>query len=145
MEKTVLVTGVTGTIGRDVVKLLSKNAVPVRAGVRDQTKAKKQFGADIALATFDFEDAASLPDALKGVEKIFLLPPLIPNQVAVTNAFVGAAKRAGARHIVKLSAIGADMNPPYTFGQWHALRIGTFANQVSPSYSCGRIPSCKIS
>jgi len=120
MEKTVLVTGVTGTIGRDVAKLLSKNAVPVRAGVRDQAKAKKQFGADIALATFDFEDAASLLDALKGVEKIFLLPPLIPNQVAVINAFVDAAKRAGERHIVKLSAIGADMNPPYTFGKWHA-------------------------
>ncbi len=56
MEKTVLVTGATGTIGRDVAKLLSKNAVPVRAGVRDQTKARKQFGPDIALATFDFED-----------------------------------------------------------------------------------------
>ena len=41
MEKTVLVTGATGTIGRDVAKLLSKNAVPVRAGVRDQAKAKK--------------------------------------------------------------------------------------------------------
>jgi uncharacterized protein YbjT (DUF2867 family) len=120
MEKTVLVTGGTGTIGRDVAKLLSKNAVPVRAGVRDQAKAGKQFGPDIALAAFDFEDVASFPNALKGVEKIFLLPPLMPNQVAVTNAFVDAARRAGVRHIVKLSAIGADASPPYTFGKWHA-------------------------
>src|SRR5206468_5033322 len=59
MEKTVLVTGATGTIGRDLIKILSENGVPVRAGVRDQAKARKQFGADIALATFDFEDAAS--------------------------------------------------------------------------------------
>ena len=120
MEKTVLVTGATGTIGRDVAKILSENAVPIRAGVRDQAKARKQFGADIALATFDFEDAASFPGALKGVEKVFLLPPLMPNQVEVTNAFVDAAKRAGVRHIVKLSAIGADASPPYTFGKWHA-------------------------
>ena len=120
MEKTVLVTGVTGTIGRDVAKLLSKNAVPVRAGVRDQTKARKQFGTDIALATFDFEDAASFPGALKGAEKVFLLPPLMPNQVEVANAFVDAARRTGVRHIVKLSAMGADASPPYTFGKWHA-------------------------
>jgi len=120
MEKTVLVTGATGTIGRDLIKILSENGVPVRAGVRDQAKARKQFGANIALATFDFEDAASFPDSLKDVEKVFLLPPPIPNQVAVTNAFIDATKRAGVRHIVKLSVIGADTEPPFTFGKWHA-------------------------
>src|SRR6266403_4460939 len=120
MAETVLVTGATGTIGRDVAKIFSENAVPIRAGVRDQAKARKQFGADIALATFDFEDAASFPGALKGVEKVFLLPPLMWNQVEVANAFVDAAKRGGVRHIVKLSAIGADASPPYTFGKGHA-------------------------
>jgi len=119
MEKTVLVTGATGTIGRDLVKIFSENGVPVRAGIRDQAKARKQFGADIELATFDFEDAASFPDALKDVEKVFLLPPPIPNQVAVANAFIDATKRAGVRHIVKLSVIGADTEPPFTFGKWH--------------------------
>src|SRR6266403_1337932 len=120
MAETVLVTGATGTIGRDVAKILSENAVPIRAGVRDQAKARKQFGADIALATFDFEDTSSFPGALEGVEKVFLLPPLMWNQVEVANAFVDAAKRGGVRHIVKLSAIGADASPPYTFGKWHA-------------------------
>src|SRR5437899_7387074 len=120
MGKTILVTGATGTIGRDVAKILSGNGMRVRAGVRDQAKARKQFGADVALTTFDFEDAASFPHALKDVEKVFLLPPLMPNQVEVVNAFVDAAKRAGVRHIVKLSAIGADASPPYTFGKWHA-------------------------
>src|SRR6266571_2588833 len=120
MEKIVLVTGATGTIGRDLVKILSENGVLVRAGVRDQAKARKQFGADIALATFDFEDTSSFPGALEGVEKVFLLPPLMSNQVEVANAFVDAAKRGGVRHSVKLSAIGADASPPYTFGKWHA-------------------------
>src|SRR5213078_527300 len=69
MGKTVLVTGATGTIGRDLVKIFSENGVPVRVGIRDQAKARKQFGADIELATFDFEDAASFPDALKDVER----------------------------------------------------------------------------
>ena len=120
MAKTVLVTGATGTIGRDVTKQLARKGAAVRAGVRDQAKARKQFAVDIALATFDFEDAPSFRDALEGVEKVFLLPPLMPNQTEVTNAFVDAAKRAGGRHIVKLSAIGADASQPYTFGKWHA-------------------------
>jgi len=120
MEKTVLVTGATGTVGRDVAKLLSKKGAAARAGVRDQVEARTQFGADIALATFDFEAAASFPGALKGIEKVFLLPPLMPNQLELANAFVDAAKLAGVRHIVKLSAIGADASPPYTFGKWHA-------------------------
>src|SRR5439155_19345277 len=42
------------------------------------------------------------------------------NQVAVTNAFIDATKRAGVRHIVKLSVTGADTEPPFAFGKWHA-------------------------
>src|SRR6266496_2483168 len=120
MAKTILVTGATGTVGRDVVKLLSKKGAVVRAGVRDQAKARPRFDDDIALVTFDFENEGSFAGALDGVEKVFLLPPLMSNQVEVANAFVDAAKRAGVRHIVKLSAIGADAIPPYTFGKWHA-------------------------
>jgi uncharacterized protein YbjT (DUF2867 family) len=40
--------------------------------------------------------------------------------VELANAFVDAAKRAGVRHVVKLSAIGADAAPPFTVGKWHA-------------------------
>jgi uncharacterized protein YbjT (DUF2867 family) len=108
MSKPVLVTGATGTIGRDVAKQLSGRGVSVRAGVRDKAKARKQFGADIALVPFDFENEKTFSKALEGVEKVFLLPPLLPNQLEVMNTFVDAAKRAGVRHIVKLSAIGVD-------------------------------------
>ena len=108
MSKPVLVTGATGTIGRDVARQLSAKGVAVRAGVRDQAKARKQFGADIALVPFDFENEKTFSETLEGVEKVFLLPPLLPNQLEVMNAFVDAAKRTGVRHIVKLSAIGID-------------------------------------
>ena len=120
MEKMVLVTGATGTVGRDVAKLLSKQGAAVRAGVRDQAKARQRFDDDIALATFDFEDDSSFAGALDGVGKVFLLPPLLANQVEVTNAFVDAAKRAGIRYIVKLSVIGIDHATQFTFGKWHA-------------------------
>jgi uncharacterized protein YbjT (DUF2867 family) len=108
MSKPVLVTGATGTIGRDVARQLSGKGASVRAGVRDQVKARTQFGADIALVPFDFENEKTFSEALDGVEKIFLLPALLPNQLVVMNTFVDAAKRAGVLHIVKLSAIGID-------------------------------------
>src|SRR5712691_3802751 len=102
MSKPILVTGATGTIGRDVAKHLLEKRASVRAAVRDQAKATKQFGDDVELAAFDFENTDSFAAALEGVEKVFLLPPLLPNQVKVTNTFVDAAKRAGIRQIVKL-------------------------------------------
>jgi uncharacterized protein YbjT (DUF2867 family) len=119
MSKPVLVTGATGTIGRDVAKRLSEEGVSVRAGVRDQAKARKQFGSNIPLAPFDFEHEKTFSGALEGVEKVFLLPPLLPNQLEVMNAFVDAAKRAGVRHIVKLSAIGVDEETQPTAIKWH--------------------------
>ena len=120
MAKTILVTGATGTVGRDVVKLLSKKGATVRAGVRDQAKARPRFDDDIALVPFDFENEGSFAGALNGVAKVFLLPPLLQNQVELTNTFVDAAKRAGVHHIVKLSAIGVDGQTQFTVGKAHA-------------------------
>jgi uncharacterized protein YbjT (DUF2867 family) len=118
MSKPVLVTGATGTIGRDVAKRLSEKGVSVRAGVRDEAKARKEL-ADLALTPFDFENEKTFAGALEGVEKVFLLPPLLPNQLEVMNAFVDVTKRAGVRHIVKLSAIGIDDETQPTAIKWH--------------------------
>ena len=119
MAKKTLVTGATGTIGREVTKHLAAQGVSTRAGVRDRTKARKQFGDEIELVAFAFEDKRLFDDALEDVEKVFLLPPLMPNQVQVTNDFVDAAQNAGVQHIVKLSAIGAGSGT-FAVGEWHA-------------------------
>jgi uncharacterized protein YbjT (DUF2867 family) len=119
MTKNILVTGATGTIGREVAKRLAAQGALTRAGVRDRTKARKQLGNEIELVPFAFEDKRLFADALEDVEKVFLLPPLMPNQVEVTNAFVDAAQGAGVQHIVKLSAIGVETET-FTAGEWHA-------------------------
>ena len=119
MAKKTLVTGATGTIGREVTKQLAAQGVKTRAAVRDQTKAREQFGNEIELVSFAFEDKRFFADALEDVEKIFLLPPLIPNQEQVTNAFVDAAQSAGVQHIVKLSAIGVETET-FAVGESHA-------------------------
>lgn len=119
MEKLILVTGATGTIGRDVVRYLGQKNENVRAAVRDQTKGARLLGPGIELCEFDFANEATFGQALAGVGAVFLLPPLDPNQTVVMNRFIDAAKQAGVRHIVKLSAIDPDRDPPYAVGSWH--------------------------
>src|SRR5437762_9557896 len=119
MSKPILVTGATGTIGRDVARQLSGKGVAVRAGVRHQRKSKNELP-DIALVPFDFQNEQMFSAALEGVEKVFLLPPLLPNQLELMNRFVDAAKHAGVGHIVKLSAIGIDDETQPTAIKWHS-------------------------
>jgi uncharacterized protein YbjT (DUF2867 family) len=119
MDKRILVTGATGTIGREVISHLSKKNAAVRAGIRDAAKARAQFGDSVELTPFNFEDPASHPAALEDVENLFILPPLVPDQVAITIALVDAAKSAGVQHIAKLSVIGADPAAEFTLGKWH--------------------------
>ena len=68
MTKNILVTGATGTIGREVAKRLAAQGAPTRAGVRDRTKARKQLGDEIELVPFAFEDKRLFADALEDVE-----------------------------------------------------------------------------
>jgi uncharacterized protein YbjT (DUF2867 family) len=102
------------------VKYLARKNATVRAAVRDQTKAAQQLGPGIELCEFDFANQATFGRALTGVGAVFLLPPLGPDQTVIVNRFVDAAKQAGVSHIVKLSAIGSDRDPPFTVGSWHA-------------------------
>jgi len=120
MKDSILVTGATGTIGRDVVKYLSRKNAAVRAAVRDRTKAAQHLGREIELCEFDFVNETTFGRALAEVKAIFLLPPLGPDQTQIVNRFVDAAKQAGVRHIVKLSAIDADRALPFAVGTCHA-------------------------
>lgn len=120
MTELILVTGATGTIGRDVVKYLARKSAAVRAAVRNPGKAAQQFGRGVELAEFDFANEATFGPTLAGVRAAFVLPPLGPEQTAMVNRFVDVAKQAGVQHIVKLSAIDADRDPPFVVGSWHA-------------------------
>jgi len=116
----ILVSGATGTNGSEIVRLLSSAGVPVRALVRSQAKASAIASLPgVELVEGDFDNPASLEAALQGIEKAFMLPPFVNNMVELQHNFIEAAKRAGTKHIVKLSAFGADPNSPIMLGRWH--------------------------
>lgn len=108
----ILVTGATGTVGREVVRSLS--AVPgagpgvvrgtapqVRVMTRDPARLPVECRTARAV-TADYRDPASLASALAGVRTAFLVTTVVGGDH--DTAFLRAARSAGVRRVVKLSA-----------------------------------------
>ncbi len=119
MAATILVTGSTGTIGSKVVSALAeKKDVRVRAAVRATEKASK-LPANAEAVELDYDKPGTLVSAFKGVDGVFLLTPFVEDPVPYGKRLVEAAKAAGVKHVVKLSAMGADAEPGITLGRQH--------------------------
>ena len=116
----ILITGATGTTGREVVAELRRlGAKGVRALVRDPARADVVREAGFEAVAGDFERPETLGAALEGVERALLLTPPTPDTVRHHRDFLEAAAAAGVRQVVKLSAFGADADAPEGFGRWH--------------------------
>lgn len=113
----ILVTGANGTIGSEVVKQLIDSGQSVRALVRDPAKAAK-LGGKVEVVQGDLSKPETLGVAFRGVEKAFLLAtgPGLPQ---LDGHAIDAAKAGGVKHIVKLSVLGATMDPGLIIGRWH--------------------------
>jgi uncharacterized protein YbjT (DUF2867 family) len=118
--KKLLVTGATGNVGSRVVQELQERGVPVRAFMRDHGKAQTMPGDGVELAVGDFGDPESVRRSMEGVEGVFLACSNQPRQVEYETRVIDAAREAGVRRIVKLSALGAEIGAPVAFWDWHA-------------------------
>jgi uncharacterized protein YbjT (DUF2867 family) len=114
----VLVTGATGTVGSGVVRDLQEKGIAVRVFVRDPDKAATMFGTDVEIVTGDFADRVSVQQAVAGVESVFLTCSAVPQQVDYGIGVIEAAREAGVRRIVQLSAHGAEVDSPVAFWDW---------------------------
>ena len=111
-QETILVTGATGTLGGEVVKQLSSStpAVNIKAGVHSaQNVNKVKDGDKVEVVLIDYNKPETLKEALSQVDKLFLLTPDVPNAHELASNLVIEAKKAGIRHIVKQSVMGADL------------------------------------
>ncbi|MFO0612863.1 MAG: SDR family oxidoreductase [Polyangiaceae bacterium] len=119
MSTTILVTGATGTIGSQVVAALAgRDGVAVRAAVRGGKEAKTK-AKNVSTVDFEYDRRETLAPALDGVERLFLVTPFSDKQVELASHLIDAAKSAGVKRIVKLSAIGCDIEPGIQLGRWH--------------------------
>jgi uncharacterized protein YbjT (DUF2867 family) len=104
----ILVTGATGKVGSELIKQLETGKEPFRAGVR-------RGGIGMASVAFDFDKPETFGPALTGIERLFLLTS---GGTEREGPAVAAAKKAGVRHIVKLSVFGAE-GEGFAFGRKH--------------------------
>jgi uncharacterized protein YbjT (DUF2867 family) len=116
----ILITGGTGTVGKELVKLLARPEEPIRVMVRDRTKAASIAYPGANIIEGDFTRPDTLDSALAGVHKAFLLAPPGEHQTEFENNFVTAASRSDLKHLVNLSALGAAADSPARFLRGHA-------------------------
>ncbi len=112
----ILVTGATGTVGREVVAQLLATGQRVRMMTRDPSKVKLDGGVEVVQGDFDVPH--TLTSAVSGVEKVFSLT-FGPQTGTRENNLAQAAKASGVRHIVKLSALGGDDETRNDIRKWH--------------------------
>src|SRR5215467_10264823 len=108
---TILVTGPTGTIGSKVLESLAeKKDVTIRAALRANEKTAK-LPKNVVAVEFDYDKPQTMASAVRGADKLFLLTPFVEKPVPFAQRLVAAAKEAGVKHIVKLSAFGCEVEP----------------------------------
>jgi uncharacterized protein YbjT (DUF2867 family) len=114
----ILVTGATGTNGRELVDELKKRRVPFRAMLRDANK-RSLLPEGVEIVEGDFAKPDTLARALDGVDHAFLVSPSSEQSGELEKSFIAAAKNAGVAHVVKLSVIGADLHSTSKFQRFH--------------------------
>jgi uncharacterized protein YbjT (DUF2867 family) len=109
----IVITGGTGTVGRQALKtLLAPGTRRVRALVRDTARAKWIADAGGELAEGSFTDPEAVTRAFTGADTLALITPAGPRAFEQAATLLTLAKQAGVRKVVRLSAIKAAEDGP---------------------------------
>lgn len=109
----ILITGATGNIGLEILDYLAEfnSANQIVAGVRDIERAKKIIpnSNKIEFVQFDFENPESFNNALKNIDRVFLLrPPHISDIEKYFKPLILCFKENNVKEVLFLSVQGAE-------------------------------------
>ena len=119
----VLVTGATGTVGSVVVSQLVTAGFDVRAFTRSPEKAT--FAPDVTPFKGELLDVDALRAAMDGVEAVFLLSPVVPDELNVTISALNLIREARIKSVAYLSVFGVEETPdvPHFASKYAAERL----------------------
>jgi uncharacterized protein YbjT (DUF2867 family) len=123
----ILVTGVTGTIGSQVLAHLAGQAIEVRASTRSPETAKLPAG--IIPIGGDLAEVDSLRVAMKGVDTLFLLAPNVADELTQSMLALSVAREGGIKGIVYLSVFNGDTYADATH-EGHASELARHGSAI---------------
>ncbi len=103
----ILVTGGTGKVGSEVIKELCKRDVQVRALVRKQ-EASTTLPEGVEAVVGDLLDPIAVQRALDGMDKLYLLNAVVPDEVTQGLIAYDLAKKMKLSHVVYHSVFRVD-------------------------------------
>jgi uncharacterized protein YbjT (DUF2867 family) len=120
---TILVTGSTGVIGKQVLEHLQGSGAEVRALTRAPEKAR--FPAGVSAVKGDLSDLDSMRQAMQGVSTLFLLVPNAADELTLALQTLSVAREAGVKGVVYLSVFkGAEyVDVPHFAGKHTVERM----------------------
>jgi uncharacterized protein YbjT (DUF2867 family) len=117
-SRTILVTGGSGNVGKEIVKQLKSRQVSFQVGNSPKERLRQRYPANadanqgFKTVRFDFLDPSTYAPAVVGCDAVFLLrPPAIANTKQTLNVFIDVARASGVSQIVFISVAGAGDNP----------------------------------
>ena len=101
----ILVTGATGNVGSEAVRLLAARHHPTRALVRDPSRAPH---GDVEIVIGDFDRPDTLDAAMRGIDTVLLVSPAVPAQEI---AVIDSAVRQGVTQVIKVTSKASADSP----------------------------------
>jgi uncharacterized protein YbjT (DUF2867 family) len=116
----ILVTGATGRNGQELLRRLSAQGSAVRALVRNPAKAEAIAALPhVEIVQGDMAHPETLAVGLRDIDRAMLISSSDPMMLDVQANFIDAARKAGVKHIVKLSGIMPELNSAFRFARMH--------------------------
>lgn len=118
----ILVIGAGGQVGRHVVTQLRQcpDQVNVRISARSGERVASLQAEGYDAVLLDLDRPSTFADALRGVDRVFLLTGYTVAMLVQSKTFLDAARKACVEHIVHLGTFGSwDCTDPHI--AWHQL------------------------
>lgn len=116
----IFITGATGSIGKELCRILAIDNVPARAMCRreEQLDQFKKTGLDAVIA--DFDNPESLRRGMQDCDSLFLLTPPTPEHTQRESLIIDVAVTSGVKHIVRISTADANLSSRLSYAGTHA-------------------------
>ena len=132
----ILVTGASGNVGCYVIKELLIKGEKVIAGGTNVDKLIKMYGDQVEYIAFDFTDKSTFSEALKGVNRVFLMRPPHLGKPEDMYPFIDAMKAQNIDLVSFLSLMGVEKNtiPPHHKIEKYIEELGIPYAHIRPGF-----------